>query len=446
MLQQLNHTIIALVPKSEHSPSVTDYRSISCCNVIYKVITKIIADRLSPALEQLIDSSQAAFVGGRNITDNIFLAQEMVRQYSRKRISPCCTINVDIRKAFDSVSWTFLSDALNGSLHGLFLGKKGLRQGDQMSPVLFLLCMEYLLRLIKRNTSNSDFNFHLKCEKLKITHLLFADDLMLFSRRELPSIHILMECLEEFRDVSGLAVNTVKSNIFMAGIQDDILDEALAMTEFARSHMPVREWSAFGSKSSLSQWQLLKRSTVCARPSYGIPREHRWPGRKFAIRRRKAVWVSGISNPGMLLSLPESYGTFIARQTPYRPNAATHHMGEWTDSKGPVTSKAYEYFKSKLPRQPLKASIWKAFIPLKYSFILWLGLRESAVKCLKKEKTGSSVQNKARHLALACTVYSLWRHRNEIIFEGKAPNPDGLVISIKITVYKLILTLFAHGF
>ncbi|KAL0358162.1 UNVERIFIED_CONTAM: hypothetical protein Scaly_1501900 [Sesamum calycinum] len=219
----------------------------------------------------------------------------------------------------------------------------------------------------------------------------------------------------------------------------------------------------------------------------------------------------------MLLSLPESYGTFIARQAPYRPSgsmriitdfgstdAATHHMGEWTDSKGPVTSKAYEYFKSKLPRQPLKASIWKAFIPLKYSFILWLGLRErlatrdrlaflhedpscslcinskestkhlffecpfsayiwshirqwfgitrrmstllSTVKCLKKEKTGSSVQNKARYLALACTVYSLWRHRNEIIFEGKAPNPDGLVISIKITVYKLILTLFPHGF
>ncbi|KAL0381623.1 UNVERIFIED_CONTAM: hypothetical protein Sangu_0226600 [Sesamum angustifolium] len=81
MLRQLNHTIIALVPKSKHSPSVADYRPISCCNVIYKVITKIIADRLSPALEKLIDSSQAAFVRGRNITDNIFLAQEMVRQY-----------------------------------------------------------------------------------------------------------------------------------------------------------------------------------------------------------------------------------------------------------------------------------------------------------------------------------------------------------------------------
>ncbi|KAL0329540.1 UNVERIFIED_CONTAM: hypothetical protein Sradi_4940700 [Sesamum radiatum] len=64
MLRQLNHTIIALVPKFMHSHSVADYRPISCCNVIYKVITKIIADCLSPALEHLIDSSQAAFVWG----------------------------------------------------------------------------------------------------------------------------------------------------------------------------------------------------------------------------------------------------------------------------------------------------------------------------------------------------------------------------------------------
>ncbi|KAL0326638.1 UNVERIFIED_CONTAM: hypothetical protein Sangu_1741800 [Sesamum angustifolium] len=91
-----------------------DYRPISCCNVIYKAITKIIADRLATALEHLTDRCQAAFVGGRSITDNIFLAQEMVRQYTRKRISPRCTINVDLRKAFDSVSWTFLSQVLHG--------------------------------------------------------------------------------------------------------------------------------------------------------------------------------------------------------------------------------------------------------------------------------------------------------------------------------------------
>ncbi|KAL0307204.1 UNVERIFIED_CONTAM: putative mitochondrial protein [Sesamum radiatum] len=244
LLRQLNHSIIALVPKSDHCPTVADYRPISCCNVIYKAITKIIADRLATALEHLTDRCQTAFIGGRSITDNIFLAQEIVRQYTRKRISPRCTINVDLRKAFDSVSWTFLSQsctvALNGSLHGFFAGKKGLRQGDPMSPGLFLLCMEYFSRLIKRKTTDSDFNFHPKCEKLKITHLLFADDLMMFSRGDLPSVHILMECLQEFRDVSGLAVNTSKSSIFTAGIENNILCDILARTEFTRGEMPVR--------------------------------------------------------------------------------------------------------------------------------------------------------------------------------------------------------------
>ncbi|XP_011070178.1 uncharacterized protein LOC105155892 [Sesamum indicum] len=79
MLRQLNYTIIVLVPKSDHSTSVADYRPILCCNIIYKTITKIISDRLTLALEHLIDRCQTAFVGGRNIRDSIFLAQEMVR-------------------------------------------------------------------------------------------------------------------------------------------------------------------------------------------------------------------------------------------------------------------------------------------------------------------------------------------------------------------------------
>ncbi|KAL2245873.1 UNVERIFIED_CONTAM: hypothetical protein Sindi_2855500 [Sesamum indicum] len=109
-----------------------------------------------------------------------------------------------------------------------------------MSPALFLLSMEYFSRLVKRKTSNSDFNYHPKCEKLKITHLLFADDLMLFCRGDLPSIHILMECLQDFRDTSGLSVNTSKSCIFTAGVRNEELDEILARTEFARGEMPIR--------------------------------------------------------------------------------------------------------------------------------------------------------------------------------------------------------------
>ncbi|KAL0324477.1 UNVERIFIED_CONTAM: hypothetical protein Scaly_2414800 [Sesamum calycinum] len=185
--------------------------------------------------------------------------------------------------------YTSLLVTLNGSLHGFFPGMKGLRQGDPMSPALFLLCMEFFSRLIKRNTSNSDFNFHLKCEKLKITYFLFADDLMLFSRGDLSSIYILMECLQVFRDVSGLAINISKSSIFIADIQNDELDEIIARMEFVGGDMPVRYLGILPAAKRLRR-QLLRRFTDCAGPSSGILREHRWPGRKFAIRRKNKDW------------------------------------------------------------------------------------------------------------------------------------------------------------
>ncbi|KAL0292636.1 UNVERIFIED_CONTAM: putative mitochondrial protein [Sesamum calycinum] len=361
----------------------------------------------------------------------------------------------------------YFTVALNGSLHGLFPGKKGLRQGDPMSPALFLLCMEYFSRLIKRSTTNSDFNFHPKCEKLKITHLLFADDLMLFSRGDLPSIRILMECLQEFRDVSGLAVNNAKSNIFTAGIQNDTLDEALAMTEFARGHMPVRylgiplaaqrlsityysplvdqivgcirKWTAksYPHRPAGAYSLRYSGSGMLLAPGLPLPmavidKIHRlcraflWNSKRapvawedichpkeeggLGIRHIQswnvallarvlwnihckadtlwAKWVNEVYLRGASLwdwQPKKGDSPLLRRLAGIRDriitdfgstHAAIWHMTEWTDSKGLVTSKAYEYFRPKLPRQPWKASIWKAFIPPKYSFILWLGLRE----------------------------------------------------------------------
>ncbi|KAL0307177.1 UNVERIFIED_CONTAM: hypothetical protein Sradi_6135000 [Sesamum radiatum] len=179
------------------------------------------------------------------------------------------------------------------SFHRSCTGKKGLRQGDPMSPALFLLCMEYFSRLIKRKTTDSDFNFHPKREKLKITHLLFADNLMMFSRGDLPSIHILMECLQEFRDVSGLTVNTSKSSIFTAGIENNMLREILARTEFAMGIFS------------------------------GTPNEHQLLGRISVIPKIKAVLVSGIPRLGTWPSLPEFYGTSTARQTRFGYSGST---------------------------------------------------------------------------------------------------------------------------
>ncbi|CAH9141489.1 unnamed protein product [Cuscuta epithymum] len=232
--------VIALIPKTNHSPKVSDYRPISCTNVLYKIITKILAARIISCLPGLIDLAQGAFVDGRLMFDNIFLAKKLVRGYMRKRISPRCMIKVDLRKAYDTISWSFLDNvlrglgfpsrfvgwimecvttasfsiSLNGSLYGFFEGKRGIRQGDPMSLLLFVLCLEYFSRLINLKTKGSNFNFHPQCAKLGVTHLAYANDLILFSRGDTYSIEILVKALEEFGDASGLKVNHDKSSIF----------------------------------------------------------------------------------------------------------------------------------------------------------------------------------------------------------------------------------------
>ena len=113
--------------------------------------------------------------------------------------------------------------ALNGSLVGYFPGGKGLRKGDPISPYLFVIAMEGFTRLLKRRVLKfRNFKFHPQCKQLQITHLSFADDFLLFSSADLPSIRLIKSVLEEFKDISGLALNPNKSEVFFAVVPDDV--------------------------------------------------------------------------------------------------------------------------------------------------------------------------------------------------------------------------------
>ncbi|XP_073051210.1 uncharacterized protein [Primulina eburnea] len=121
LLKKWNHAIIALIPKSNEASSVNDYRPISCCTVFYKVIAKILSNRLAAVVGHLVDGAQAAFIRGHSIVDNIHLAQELLRKYARKRISPRCILKVDVQKAYDTVDWSFLEKALVASIFRQYL-------------------------------------------------------------------------------------------------------------------------------------------------------------------------------------------------------------------------------------------------------------------------------------------------------------------------------------
>ncbi|KAL0364427.1 UNVERIFIED_CONTAM: Retrovirus-related Pol polyprotein from type-2 retrotransposable element R2DM [Sesamum angustifolium] len=246
---------------------VSDYRPISCCNVIYKAITKIVVKRMQKVLDLLIDYSHNAFIPGRSISDNILLFQELLAGYNQTRLPPRCTIKVDLQKAYDSVQWDFLlevlklfkfptrfigwieqcvssatfSVSLNGSIYGFFPGARGLRQGDPMSPYLFVLVMEIWSTLLRYRVRNApDYQFHWKCTEQRILSLCFADDILLFCRADIPSIRVIKHTLSEFAELSGLKVNPNKSQIILSRAVQQEKQQMIDILGFQEGSLPVK--------------------------------------------------------------------------------------------------------------------------------------------------------------------------------------------------------------
>ncbi|XP_010527341.1 PREDICTED: uncharacterized protein LOC104804698 [Tarenaya hassleriana] len=266
LLGQTNATIITLIPKRQGAVSLADFRPISCCNTVYKIVSTIIAKRLKPILQELISPNQTAFLKGRLMMENVLLATELIRDYNHKGSPPSAMIKIDIRKAFDTLSWDFLmrilqainlppqfvswikmcittpkfSVNINGELAGYFKGRRGLRQGDPLSPYLFILSMEIFSRMLDQGASIGRFSPHPKCRQPSITHLSFADDVMIFCSGDIQSLRAALDILDQFSTGSGLAMNTSKSEIFLGGLQQNQADSLAATIGLKLGTLPVK--------------------------------------------------------------------------------------------------------------------------------------------------------------------------------------------------------------
>ena len=174
----INATNIALIPKCNNPISVTEFQPISLCNVIYKIIAKVLANRLKVVLPNVISPFQSAFLAGRLITYNIIAAYETLHTMHTRMWSKVgfMGIKLDMSKAYDRVEWEFLeavmgkmgfsekwtklimecvrtviySIMVNGQAVGRIKPSRGIRQGNPLSPYLFLLCAEALSSMLSK--------------------------------------------------------------------------------------------------------------------------------------------------------------------------------------------------------------------------------------------------------------------------------------------------------
>ncbi|KAE8708956.1 hypothetical protein F3Y22_tig00110332pilonHSYRG00622 [Hibiscus syriacus] len=177
----------------------------------------------------LVAISQYAFVKGRNIADNTLLAQEIVKGYSRKSLSPGCAIKIDLQKAFDYVNWVFFMVVLEAmGLPDKFCGWIKTCVTSPKYSILF------------NGSLNGIFKYHPKCKRISLTHLCFADDLLVFCHGSLDVVLGVLSTLEVFYELSGLRLNAMKTEIYACGVSDHVLEQIHSGTGFKVGKLPVR--------------------------------------------------------------------------------------------------------------------------------------------------------------------------------------------------------------
>ncbi|XP_019170961.1 PREDICTED: uncharacterized protein LOC109166463 [Ipomoea nil] len=238
----LNDANIVLIPKKCTPVSVSDLRPIALCNVLYKIMAKMIANRMKPLLEGMISVSQSAFLPGRLITDNILIASEVGHYLRRKQLGQVgwAALKLDMAKAYDRMEWPFVQQMLiglgfderwvqlvmlcvhsvryrvlvNGKPSEEIVPTRGLKQGDPLSPYLFIICAEGLSLLLQDSQTKGLLH---GCRVARgappISHLFFADDSLLFFKANLQEALEVKKCLGVYEAFSGQAVNFQKSSI-----------------------------------------------------------------------------------------------------------------------------------------------------------------------------------------------------------------------------------------
>lgn len=242
MLAAMNQVTIWLLPKQKHLETISQFRPICLSNVVVKIVSKIIANRLKNIIRLLTGAWQSNFVPGRQVVDNVVITQEFIHSLRRRKgAKGSMVVKIDLKKAYDRIDWGFLEQVLskvgfgsmlvkvilsclrnselaviwNGVRLDPFHPERGLRQGDPLSPYLSVLCMEVLGHQIQAAVQHDKWK---ACRASRggprFSHLFFADDLLLFGEASIQQATIMQAVLQQFCAESGQRVNSTKSKIW----------------------------------------------------------------------------------------------------------------------------------------------------------------------------------------------------------------------------------------
>ena len=250
-VKSLNATFLVLVPKGSTVEDLKDLRPISLVGSLYKILSKVLANRIKSVMKLIISQSQNAFVEGRQILDAVLIANEAVDSILRRK-EKGILCKLDIEKAYDHIRWDLILQTLermgfgskwirwmnwcisttsfsvmfNGSPTGFFRSSRGLRQGNPLSPYLFVIGMEVLSCLLKRAVEGNFISGYKLGDRdggeLVISHLLYADDTIIFCEANSKQLMCLRWTLMWFEAFSGLKINLNKSVIIPLGKVDNV--------------------------------------------------------------------------------------------------------------------------------------------------------------------------------------------------------------------------------
>nr|GEZ50427.1 protein kinase-like domain, beta-lactamase/transpeptidase-like protein [Tanacetum cinerariifolium] len=211
-----NASFITIVPKVTDPICLNDFRQISLMECYYKIIAKMLAERVKRVVGNVVGEEQNAFIKGRFIHDGVLIANETM-EYLKKKKEKNLIFKVDFEKAYDSINWRFLLDIM-----------KRMRQGDPLSPFLFILAAEGLNAIVTEAVEKGIFRgVMVGTTKVLVSHLQYADDTIFFGEWNKENAKSLMCIHKCFEEVYGLKVNYNKSNLYCIGVnEEEMMDMA----------------------------------------------------------------------------------------------------------------------------------------------------------------------------------------------------------------------------